>query len=438
MTPKTIIEKQITELSSTLKPITSQMQSWAEKNIFLKWAVLSWGKFHCLQCTHSWKPDSESQSCKNYINCTACQGRLKMHQYNQVHFREIEYFAVTDTCQGYQVVRIICSHKNMKKNVLPDYSHSEVMQHWISSKGEVRTISRSTNVFSQAYDAWKYYSPLEIRPKSFQSTPKYRINPYKVYPNLNVIPLLKRNGFKTSTCGIAPQILFTALLKDPIAETLLKSAQNSLLKHYLTSHQQHLRENWQAVKICLKHRYQIQDIKIWEDYIALLRWFKKDISSPALVCPENLDEAHDRLVAKKREIQRRKYLAQMRAEIQKAEPIYENDKKQFFGLSFTDNDLTVKVLNRVQDFLEEGDTLHHCVFTNEYYKKKDSLILSAQIENRPVETIEISLSRMEIIQCRGLRNKATKHHSRILRIIRRNLPEIAKRLKKQKKKTASA
>jgi len=438
MIPKTAIEKEISSLSADLAPITMKMHRWAEKNIFLKWAVLSRGKFHCLDCTHSWKPDSESQSCQKYIACTACQGRLKMHPHNQVHFKEIEYFAVTDACRGYQVVRIICSHKNMKKNFLPNYSHSEVMQHWINPKGEVRTISRSTNVFSQAYDAWKYYSPLEIRPKNFQDCPKYRINPYRVYPHLKVIPLLKRNGFKTSVHGIAPQILFTALLKDSVAETLLKSSQNSLLKHYLTSHEQHLRENWQAVKTCLKHGYKIQDFKIWEDYIALLRWFKKDLSASALVCPENLEQAHDRLVAKKRDIQRKKHLAQMRAEIQRAEPIYESDKKQFLGLSFTDNDLTVKVLDRVQDFLNEGDTLHYCVFTNEYYKKKDSLILSAQIENRPIETIEISLSKMEIIQCRGNRNKATKYHSRILRIIRRNLPEIAGRLKKQKKQIATA
>jgi hypothetical protein len=142
-----------------------------------------------------------------------------------------------------------------------------------------------------------------------------------------------------------------------------------------------------------------------------------------------------RLVAKKRDMQRKVHLAQMRAEIQQAEPIYKQDKKQFLGLSFTDNDLTVKVLDRVQDFLIEGDTLHHCVFANEYYKKKDSLILSAQIENRPVETIEISLSKMEIIQCRGNRNKASRYHSRILRIIRRNLPEIARHIKKSKKQT---
>ncbi|MTH15883.1 PcfJ domain-containing protein [Flavobacterium sp. LC2016-01] len=438
MIPKTSVEKEISALSADLAPITAQMHQWAEKNIFLKWTVLSRGKFHCLECTHAWKPDSESQSCKNYINCTACKGRLKIHQHNQVHFKEIEYFAVTDACQGYQVVRIICSHKNMKKNFLPDYSHTEVMQHWINPKGEVRTISRSTNVFSNAYDAWQYYSPLEIRPKHFQNSPKYRINPYKVYPSLKVIPLLKRNGFKASVHGIAPQILFTALLKDCIAETLLKNSQISLLTHYLTSHEQHLHENWQAVKTCLKHRYKIQDIKIWEDYISLLRWFKKDLGAPALTCPENLSGAHDRLVAKKRDIQRKEHLAQMRAEIQKAEPIYKQDKKQFFGLSFTDKDLTIKVLDSVQDFIEEGDTLRHCLFTNEYYKKKDSLILSAQIGNIPMETIEVSLSKMEIIQCRGHRNKATKYHSRILGIIRKNMPEIAQRMKKRKKQAVSA
>jgi hypothetical protein len=109
----------------------------------------------------------------------------------------------------------------MKKNLTPTYAHKEVMQHWINPKGEVRTMSLSTNVFSHAYDAWQYYSALEIRPKDFQNSPKYRINPYKVYPHIKVLPILKRNGFKTSVYDIAPQILFTTLLNDSIAETIL-------------------------------------------------------------------------------------------------------------------------------------------------------------------------------------------------------------------------
>lgn len=434
MIPKTNIEKEISNLSSTLKPVTAQMHLWAEKSIFLKWGVLSRGKFHCLECTHSWKLETQNKSCEKYIKCTACQGKLKMQGCNQVHFREIEYSAVLYLCAGYQVVRIICSHKHMKKNFVPTYFHSEVMQHWINAKGEVRTLSRSTNVFSNVYDAWKYYSPLEIRPKNFECTPKYRINPFKVYPHGKVLPLLKRNGFKKSFYNIAPQILFTSLLKDPITETLLKSAHTCLLSYYLTSHEQHIRENWQAVKTVLKCHYKIEDYKIWEDYISLLRWFKKDLSSQLWVCPENLNEVHDRLVQKKRELQRKKYLLKMRSEIQQAQGLYNDEKKQFFGLAFTDGNLSITVLEQVQDFLEEGDILHHCIFTNEYYKKKDSLILSAKVDDNPVETAEISLSRMEILQCRGLKNKPTKYHGQIVKLLSENLNQIKARMKKRKPK----
>lgn len=432
MIPKTITEKEITGLSASLVPISSEVHLWAEKSIFLKWAVLSRGKFHCLECMHSWKPDSQKKACQDYIKCTACSGKLKMHGCNQLHFKEIEYSAVLDVCGGYLVVRIICSHKNMKKNLLPVYFHKEVMQHWINPQGEVRTMSLSTNVFSHTYDAWQYYSPLEIRPKDFQNSPKYRINPYKVFPQMKVIPILKRNGFKTAFYGIAPQVLFTSLLKDSYAETLLKASQTSMLTYYLTSHEQHIKQNWQAVKTCLKNNYVIKDFSIWEDYIALLRWFKKDLSIPLFVCPENLNEAHDKLVVKKRTIQRKKYLLKMRAEIEQAQEIYVQEKKPFFGLSFTDDNITISVLENIQAFLEEGDNLQHCIFTNDYYKKKDSLVFSARIDNKSFETIEISLSKMEILQCRGFKNKPSKHHKDVLNLMNENLPLIARRIKKRR------
>mgnify|MGYP000296788918 FL=1 len=51
--------------------------------------------------------------------------------------------------------------------------------------------------------------------------------------------------------------------------------------------------------------------------------------------------------------------------------------------------------------------MHHCVFTNEYYLKADSLILSATIDGKRIETIEVSLKRMEVVQSRGVCNKNT-------------------------------
>jgi len=433
MKPYTAIEKQIVALSKSLAPITPEMHSWAEKNIFLKWGVLSRGKFHCLDCGHVWKPESEKQSAK-FTKCIACQGKLKMHGCNQVHFKEIEYSAVVTCISDFQIVRIICSTKQMKKNCPPAYSHTEVMQHWINPKGEVRTISRSTNVFSHAYDAWQYYSPLEIRPKDFQNSPKYRINPYRVYPRLKALRILKRNGFKTGFYGLAPQVLLSSLLKDTITETLLKSGQISWLRYYLESADQHITRNWQAVKICIKNNYTVSDFGIWEDYMELLRWFKKDITSALLVCPESISMAHDHLVQKKRELLRKKKLHDLRLEIEKAQSRYTSDKKRFFGLMFTEKELSISVIENVKDFMQEGDDLRHCVFTNEYYDKKDSLILSAKMAEKSVETIEISLSRMEILQCRGIKNNASKHHKRILSLMSKNLYQIKARMKQKQEK----
>ncbi len=435
MIPKTKIEKEIITFSSTLTPINPEMKRWAKQNIFLKWAVLSRGKIHCLECSHSWKPDTKNAACQNFTKCTDCGGKLKMYQYNQVHFKEIEYSAILDTKAGFQVVRIICSYKYMKKNCTPTYFHKEVMQHWINSKGEVRSLSLSTNIFSQAYDAWNLYSEIEMRPKSFQDSPKYRINPYKIFPKMKILPILKRNGFKSSCYKLAPQLLFAAILSDSYAETLLKAGQTDLLQYYIQTSKQRIKENWKAVKTYLKNDYSIEDYGLWLDYIELLRWFKKDLCNPVLVCPEKLHQLHDKLVLKKRALQHKQYLEKMRSEIAKAQEIYLEEKQPFFGLSFSNENLIISVLENVQDFMEEGDILSHCIFTNEYYKKKDSLIFSARINNQPIETIEISLSKMKILQCRGFKNKNSKHHKMILDLMKKNLYQVRTRLKKLKQKT---
>lgn len=436
MIPKTHIEKQLTALSSSLAPIRPEVFTWAEQNIFLKWGVLSRSKFYCLQCAHVWKPSCE-KTCAKFTSCPACAGKLKMMPYNQVHFKETEYFAVIDSCAGFQVVRMIISHKHMKKNFTPTYFHKEVMQHWINPKGEVRTFALSVNVFSSALDAWKFYSPIEIKPKDFSRNAKFYINPFKVYPKIKALPILKRNGFKSSVYDIAPHLLFSSLLSDPIAETLLKSRQLNLLQYYLGASRQKIRRNWQAVKTVIRNGYKISDVSIWEDYLELLRYFKKDLCNSVYVCPENLSEAHERLVQKKRGLLRMKKLQDLRLEIEKAQKRYASGKKRFFGLSFQKGEISISVIEEVKDFMREGDDLGHCLFTNEYYDRKDSLILSAKVAGKSVETVEISLSRMEVLQCRGLKNKPSKHHKQILQLLSENLYKIRERIKKRKAKKES-
>ena len=121
----------------------------------------------------------------------------------------------------------------------------------------------------------------------------------------------------------------------------------------------------------------------------------------------------------------------MRAEIKEAQVLYEQEKKQFFGLCFSEENITITVLENVTEFMEEGDNLKHCVFTNEYFKKKDSLLFSARIGNKSIETIEVSLSKMEIAQCRGIKNSYSKYHKVILKLMQRNFYQISSRMKKK-------
>ena len=114
----------------------------------------------------------------------------------------------------------------------------------------------------------------------------------------------------------------------------------------------------------------------------------------------------------------------MKADLEKANAEYSKAKGQFFGVQFSDGSILVSVIENVAEMMEEGDELHHCVFTNEYYKKPDSLILSTRKDGKRLETIEISLKNMSVSQCRGLLNKNTEFHDKIVNLVQRNISLI--------------
>ena len=71
--------------------------------------------------------------------------------------------------------------------------------------------------------------------------------------------------------------------------------------------------------------------------------------------------------------------------------------------------------------------MHHCVFRNAYYLKENSLILSATIDGRRIETIELALDTLEVIQSRGVQNKPTDYHERIIDLVKKNAYLIGNR-----------
>ena len=69
------------------------------------------------------------------------------------------------------------------------------------------------------------------------------------------------------------------------------------------------------------------------------------------------------------------------------------------------------------------------MFSNRYYLKEDSLILSATIEGRRIETIEVSLQTLKVVQSRGVCNKNTEYHEQIVDLVNANSRLIRQRMK---------
>ena len=83
---------------------------------------------------------------------------------------------------------------------------------------------------------------------------------------------------------------------------------------------------------------------------------------------------------------------------------------------------------KYDEFMEEGSELHHCVYANKYYEKDNSLIFSATIEGIRMETIEVSLSKMQIVQCRGKHNGISHYHDQIMQLMKDNICKISARM----------
>lgn len=73
--------------------------------------------------------------------------------------------------------------------------------------------------------------------------------------------------------------------------------------------------------------------------------------------------------------------------------------------------------------------MHHCVFSASYYLNEESLIFSATINGERVETVEFSLDEFRVVQSRGVCNKNTEYHDRIVSLVNSNADIIRQRMK---------
>ena len=347
-----------------------------------------------------------------------------------------EYFAIYEKVKDWQVIRMFMYRSWSKRH---EALH-EPLRYWLKADGSSVVECKRRQCLGNYYiDAWCWDSELTICAGSgSRDVRDLYCNYAKVH---SLIPELKRTNFRANSrvvTGLMPYWLVLSLLTNNRVETFFKLRQEWLTwKFYHYDTKQLTETMWQAIRVALRHGYHWdnkQEINDWCDMINDLEYLGMDTRCPKYVCPANLSDAHQHWIKRaerKREIE---YLEEEKKKVLAYEPIFQENREQFFGMVFKDKRLEIQIIPTAMGIKEEGKAMHHCV--GGYYNHPNSLILSAKINGRRKETIEVRLSDYTLVQSRGLQNKSTRYHKRIVKLMQDNMQEIIKRNEEHKMKIA--
>ena len=422
MGPRNLREMHIVELNGRLRPLTTPQKEWALNSTIKHYGYrLKSGMCTCMECGHEWL-ETRNGMCL----CPECGTQIEIKDTKERVIRDKSYFNVITTTEDYQVIRMFLMIVEMRKGMKAKPAYLEIGSYWIDPKGKT-TVVGLQRTLGPYIDSFAFGSPLEIRRdnEAFQ-----RISDEWVYPRIRVTDTIKRNGFKGSCHHIHPVTLFQELLTNPKAETLMKANEIELLR-YLCARptcKADIETYWNTIKIANRNGYKVKDSQMWMDYIKMLERCGKDIQSPKYICPANLQEAHDRYMRKVHILEDKKKRAEDIRKAQEREASFKEQKEKFFGIRINDGEIEVKVLESVEEYRREAESQHICLFSAEYDRRENSLIFSARIKGRIIETIEVDLKTLRVVQSRGVCNQNTEYHDRIVSLINANAHLIKERI----------
>lgn len=429
MKARTKFQKEIVELSGKLPKLTYDQLAYAREELFKHKATrLKSGRLTCLDCGHIWQ-DTDKSALGNAIlgvDCPSCHRHLEVENTRKKVFSDRNYYQVIDTFKGYQVIRMFEIGKYWNAGQPQNFWHCKIYENWISKKGETAVVG--LYLTSKWNECWG--GSFELR--SHRSATNYTIhlNEKYVYPKKKFIPILKRNGMRRSFHGINPHKLMFSLLKDPKVETLFKAKQYDVLRSGID-----LEKYWPQLKICLRNNYIIPNSNDWVDYLRLLEFFGKDIRNKKYVCPEDLHKEHNRYVERKRKYELAKSIREKAKELKEQQKLYQKSKAKWFGLSFSSGKFEISFINSTKQMMEEGNLLHHCIYSMSYFKRK-TLLFSVRKSGEVYATTEIDPEDKKVLQLRKVHNTnlPPEDHERVMQLIMEHMNQICNPKPKKKKR----
>lgn len=414
------VEK-VLELSSALPPISleERLEALHRYAIIYAGKTMAW----CSCCGLQWASDLWNNKRIKKDTCPYCRatGRVVRKSKKAIHDDKY-YFSLVRVVEGWQVVRTffceIYSRKGDAGSPLRWFI-KEACQTWMTPGVEPIFLGRSVKgCLGGACDLWRWETPINLKYDHY----RYRIST-AWSKNVQLHPQIKRNGFKTLRTDFPVVKQLEKMMDDHLIEILAKGKQWKMVEAYL-SQPYHVRGYWNEIRICMRHKYMISRPSMWMDVIDQLRELGKDTHNPHYICPDNLKQVHDKMMAKIRKAQKEFEKKQKEAErikLMKANEKYRNRLGKLLDIVVEADGIVLRPLQDVEDFKIEGDELRHCVYTNKYYQKEGILIIGAKVNGKRTETIELELKLGKILQCRAKCNGVSDRHEDILSLMTENI-----------------
>lgn len=348
------------------------------------------------------------------------------------------YFTLVTQVAEFKVKRLYRGYKFPDKHY-DHYFFVEIMREF--KDGENTLYFGKQKNMGLYYDCFLYGSDMELR------------NNYRNYAGNCIADLFdmtwgehpQSNGKRVPCERIDPNELGRIIKNNPVAENLYKE-RSPLFIHLM--YQTYNKQVCRAITIAKRHGFEFTpgNTNIWFDMVRAMVRVGADTHNPVFVAPQDLQVTHDMFVnrwRRKQEEERRAAAIEVKMEEtdrklmqeKRTNDAYIKRRKRFYDMVLTDGLIECRVLPDVPAFKAEAEAMHHCVYTNEYYKKPWSLIMSATISGSRVETIEVDLTSFKILQCFGKHDQFTMHHQRILDLVNGQMDTIKETYTTRKRTT---
>ena len=432
MKARTKAQREVVELTATLPAFDERDLRDARRGYAYIYAgaKTAW----CSCCGHVWESDLWERY-KEHDTCPYCGARGKVVKSAGKRVSDEKYYVTfVRVVKGWQVIRTAICRRIVEKGDVANvfFSINEVFQRWMRPETIDVIVGRGVHGLGYYCDVWNHDSAWTIRQDHY----RFELEG-DVCGRVELHPIVRRNGVKAIRREMGVMDLLGGVMRDEKVEILAKGKQWDMLKHLLSpSKSSDVRRWWQEIRVAMRNGYHIKDATLWLDMVELLHQCGKDTRNPHYICPKDLYSAHDaamimnarrldRIAAEKAAKEKDKIVAKILKDDELLRQYIERVSR-WLNVSIKGKGIEIRPLQNILEFYEEGEAMHHCVFSNKYYKKEGILILTARKAGVRLETIELDTEKWRVIQCRGRFNKESAHHKTILSVMEKNMNKIKK------------